>query len=53
VGIAAGVGRAVIFRHGKKSRIVEEADMYTALMDEVRIVLAERKAEAAVGVSAG
>ena len=51
VGIAAGVGRAVIFRHGKKSRIVEEADMYTALMDEVRIVLAERKAEAAVGVS--
>ena len=35
VGIAAGVGRAIIFRKGKKSRIVEEADMLTALMDEI------------------
>ena len=36
VGIAAGAGRAIIFRKGKKARIVEEADMITALMDEVR-----------------
>ena len=36
VGIAAGAGRAIIFRKGRKSRIVEEADMLTALMDEVR-----------------
>ena len=34
VGIAAGAGRAIIFRKGKKSRIVDEADMLTALMDE-------------------
>ena len=36
VGIAAGAGRAIIFRKGQKSRIVDEADMITALMDEVR-----------------
>ena len=38
VGIAAGAGRAVIFRKGKKSRIVAEADMLTALMEEVEAV---------------
>ena len=41
VGIAAGAGRAIIFRKGKKSRIVDEADMLTALMDEVEQVTAE------------
>jgi (E)-4-hydroxy-3-methylbut-2-enyl-diphosphate synthase len=41
VGIAAGAGRAIIFRKGKKSRIVDEADMLTALMDEVEQVAAE------------
>ena len=46
VGIAAGAGRAIIFRKGKKARIVEEADMITALMDEVR------KAEDEVGAPA-
>jgi (E)-4-hydroxy-3-methylbut-2-enyl-diphosphate synthase len=35
VGIAAGAGRAIIFRRGRKSRIVDEADMLSALMDEV------------------
>ena len=35
VGIAAGVGRAVIFRKGQKARIVAEDDMLTALMEEV------------------
>ena len=35
VGIAAGVGRAVIFRKGQKSRVVAEDDMLTALMEEV------------------
>ena len=35
VGIAAGVGRAIIFRKGRKARIVDEADMLTALMEEV------------------
>ena len=39
-GIAAGNGRAVIFRKGKKARIVAEADMLTALMEEVRAVAA-------------
>ncbi len=41
VGIAAGAGRAIIFRKGQKSRIVDEADMLTALMDEVRQVESE------------
>ena len=41
VGIAAGVGRAIIFRKGKKSRIVDEADMLTALIEEVRLAEAE------------
>ena len=44
VGIAAGAGRAIIFRKGKKSRIVDEADMLTALMDEVELVAAETDA---------
>ncbi len=35
VGIAAGAGRAIIFRKGQKSRIVAEADMLSALMEEV------------------
>ena len=35
VGIAAGAGRAIIFRKGKKARIVDEAQMLTALMEEV------------------
>ena len=36
VGIAAGAGRAIIFRKGQKARIVDEADMLSALMEEVR-----------------
>ncbi|MDE2860208.1 MAG: flavodoxin-dependent (E)-4-hydroxy-3-methylbut-2-enyl-diphosphate synthase [Chloroflexota bacterium] len=44
VGIAAGVGRAVIFRKGVKSRVVEESDMLTALMEEVELVAAEQGA---------
>ena len=36
VGIAAGAGRAVIFRKGRKARIVDESDMLAALMEEVR-----------------
>ena len=35
VGIAAGVGRAIIFRKGKKSKIVQEEDMLKALMEEI------------------
>ena len=46
VGIAAGAGRAVIFRKGQKSRIVAEADMLTALMEEVKLVEAELIGEA-------
>ncbi|MCE2404891.1 MAG: flavodoxin-dependent (E)-4-hydroxy-3-methylbut-2-enyl-diphosphate synthase [Dehalococcoidia bacterium] len=41
VGIAAGAGRAVIFRKGVKSRVLAEADMLTALMEEVEAVAAE------------
>ncbi len=43
VGIAAGAGRAIIFRKGQKARVVDEADMLTALMEEVK------KAEAEIG----
>ena len=35
VGIAAGAGRAIIFRKGQKARIVPEAEMLSALMEEV------------------
>jgi (E)-4-hydroxy-3-methylbut-2-enyl-diphosphate synthase len=38
VGLAAGNGRAVIFRKGVKSRVVAEADMLTALMEEIQLV---------------
>ena len=41
VGIAAGNGRAVIFRKGQKARVVPEDEMLTALMEEVRSVAAE------------
>jgi (E)-4-hydroxy-3-methylbut-2-enyl-diphosphate synthase len=44
VGIAAGAGRAIIFRRGRKARIVDEADMLSALMEEV----AKAEAEATV-----
>ena len=35
MGIAAGAGRAVIFRKGQKVRVVPEEEMFTALMEEV------------------
>jgi len=35
IGIAAGAGRAIIFRKGEKVRVVPEEDMLTALMEEV------------------
>lgn len=38
VGIAAGNGRAVIFRKGQKSRVVEESEMLEALIEEVELV---------------
>jgi (E)-4-hydroxy-3-methylbut-2-enyl-diphosphate synthase len=41
VGIAAGAGRAIIFRKGQKARIVPEADMLSALMEEVATVESE------------
>ena len=36
VGIAAGNGRAIIFRKGHKARIVSEDQMLTALMEEIK-----------------
>ena len=46
VGIAAGAGRAVIFRKGQKSRVVAADDMLSALMEEVEAVAAAAKADA-------
>src|SRR5215213_2360743 len=43
VGLAAGRGKGVIFRKGRKIRIVQEADMLTELKDEIRLVVEERK----------
>ena len=41
VGIAAGAGRAVIFRKGQKTRVVAADQMLSALMEEVEAVAAE------------
>ena len=38
MGIAAGAGRAVIFRKGQKARVVSADDMLSALMEEVEKV---------------
>jgi (E)-4-hydroxy-3-methylbut-2-enyl-diphosphate synthase len=35
VGIACGKGKGILFRSGKKIRVVPEADFLTALMAEV------------------
>ena len=35
VGIAAGVGKAILFRKGEKSRIVAEENMLDALKEEI------------------
>ena len=43
VGIAAGVGRAIIFRKGQKARVVEESEMLSALMEEVELVVASQQ----------
>ncbi|MBM3943241.1 MAG: flavodoxin-dependent (E)-4-hydroxy-3-methylbut-2-enyl-diphosphate synthase [SAR202 cluster bacterium] len=43
VGIAAGAGRAIIFRRGQKVRVVPAADMLSALMEEVEKTEAESK----------
>jgi (E)-4-hydroxy-3-methylbut-2-enyl-diphosphate synthase len=47
VGLAAGVGKAVIFRKGKKARIVQESEMLTALMEEVELVEGEASRQSA------
>jgi (E)-4-hydroxy-3-methylbut-2-enyl-diphosphate synthase len=46
IGIAAGNGRAVIFRKGIKARVVAEADMLSALLEEVQSVAATMQASA-------
>lgn len=38
IGIAGGVGKAVIFIKGQKKRVVDEKDMLTALMEEVDLL---------------
>ena len=44
VGIAAGAGRAIIFRRGQKARIVQEDEMLSALMEEVEKAEVDLKA---------
>lgn len=43
VGLAAGRGKGVIFRKGRKIRIVQEADMLTELKAEILQVIEDRK----------
>ncbi len=47
VGIAAGAGRAVIFRKGQKARVVEASQMIAALMEEVDQVVKDKGVVAA------
>ena len=35
IGIAGGVGRAVIFKKGVKSRVVDESEMFHAIIEEI------------------
>ena len=37
IGIAAGAGRAIIFRKGQKVKVVQENEMLETLMEEVRL----------------
>jgi len=48
VGIAAGNGRAVIFRKGKKVRVVQTEDFVAALMEEVEKTEVGAKVESAL-----
>ena len=50
VGIAAGAGRAIIFRKGQKAKIVAEAEMLSALMEEVGKIEAEMASSAPIPV---
>jgi (E)-4-hydroxy-3-methylbut-2-enyl-diphosphate synthase len=43
VGLAAGRGKGVIFRKGRKIRIVQEADMLTELKAEINQVIEDRR----------
>ena len=38
VGIAAGVGKAILFRKGEKSRVVSEEHMLDALKEEIAVI---------------
>jgi (E)-4-hydroxy-3-methylbut-2-enyl-diphosphate synthase len=51
IGIAGGNGRAIIFRKGVKTKVVAEADMLTALMSEIKAVMAEQEAEGTKAVA--
>ncbi len=47
IGIAGGGGKGILYRKGQQVRIVQEADMLDALVEEVRAWKAERDAQAA------
>ena len=36
VGIAGGNGRGILFKHGEKVRVLPEAELIAALLDEIR-----------------
>ncbi len=42
IGIAGGGGKGILYRHGKQVRIVPEAEMVDALVEEIRAFKAEK-----------
>jgi (E)-4-hydroxy-3-methylbut-2-enyl-diphosphate synthase len=45
IGIAGGAGEGLLFRNGKTVRKVPEAQIVDALVEEIAVIEAERKAE--------
>ena len=52
IGIAGGGGKGILYRDGKQVRVVPEADMVNALIEEIQAFKAEKFGEKAVPGSA-
>jgi (E)-4-hydroxy-3-methylbut-2-enyl-diphosphate synthase len=47
IGIAGGGGKGILYRDGKQVRVVPEAEMVDALLEEIRAFKAEKEEAAA------
>jgi (E)-4-hydroxy-3-methylbut-2-enyl-diphosphate synthase len=52
IGIAGGGGKGILYRDGKQVRVVPEADMVEALIEEIQAFKAEREAAEAAAADA-